>query len=1392
LRSLRTKLVLYMSLLVAGLVGVAGFVEVRKRSSELNTELLENAQNFSAISAGTVLDKTRELYYQPDKFTELESSVRQVMRRHRALSRVEVVETLFGIVLFDSKEFEEGYYGFDQEPRVFSGNELLRNVELNKLVVDRKGQTIRVMVPLFSGKEIADPRDVNRGVVFHFSTAQVEKALADMRLRYFLQALVFVLIGVVLAAFESNAITRPLRGLTEGAQRISQGDLDHRVKVGTKDELGVLGDNFNAMAGSLKQSRDDLVLALERLEAQNVELKELDKLKDQFLANTSHELRTPINGILGLIGAVLDGADGPLNPKQAHHLRMVKESGERLKNLITNILDFSKLKSGKEKFELIPFRLSDLASHVSGLAEGLLRGKTVTIAVELPESLPAVYGDSDRVMQVLTNLVGNAAKFTEKGHVRVYAEPRDGHMVIAVEDTGPGIPDDAKQYLFQEFRQVDGSSSRNYEGTGLGLAIAKQLVNKMGGQIDFRSEAGKGTVFFFTLPMREGDVPVSIATQEKGTQAQTGMSMVMRSIAGGVIGGTEIKNRTDTDLSPLRGNGEVIAVVDDIPANVEALKILLEDNGYTIFTAKSGPELLTLMETQKVHLVLADVRMPGMEGTELCRRIRGIPALAKTPVFLVTAQAATAQEVHAATECGADAYVLKPFEPVALLERIHSVLKPKPEIPRGKGQRVLVVDDRQVAAQGLAMHLHTFGYQPVVVTKPNEVIEVCGKEKPDLAIIDIRMGEVSGYEVVQQLRADARFTRMPVIMVSGMGSPSDRLRTNEVGAQEFIPKPFAVEDVMSRLAFHLKRAGSEKSMGGQGQKILVVDDVEVNVEALATQLEHRGFVALRALNGMKALELARAEKPQVVVSDVMMPGMTGYDLCRELQKDPEAGSPPVILLTAQGGSLQDKLLGFDAGAVDYVVKPFEPEELMARVGKLISRGPAPGASHTGITRVVEPIYETAAETSAGLNIRGAGELVMCVDDNPINLEVLKTNLEAVNYRTLLAKDGMDALEKLEKHAPELILLDVMMPRMTGYQFIERMRQNPKFKDIPVVIVSAKDRPEDSLSGFKHGVVDYVTKPFNPSLVAAKVAAIIALRRAQSALGTINAELNVARLVQQASFPEPILDLPNFAVRGIIQCADTSGGDWYGYFTSPGQDRLTLIAGDVTGHGISAALVALAVNSIKSTMELVEGMLDTSRMAPRVLASLEGKVPANVHQGFARLLQVPHSPSAMAGLINEVFCYSKSFLRMTAQVLCVDLPKGEVTYTIAGAPKPLHLRRSQKTPGFWEVGALSAPASAILGHSREAKYTEQKLLLQPGEAVLVYSDGITEAENAQGQQFGNRRMVQAYGKKALPNAVPDAMVLRDTMMEELFKFTGDAPLKDDITVVIAQRLLGGQS
>jgi signal transduction histidine kinase/DNA-binding response OmpR family regulator len=1124
LRSLRSKLILLISMLVVVLMGASSAIQIRERQEEMLAALLEDAETFSVITSPKVLGTFTDLYHQPGQFDRMRAILSEALKRSRSFKQVQIVDTLFDVVLFDSKELEQGYYGFKREARRFDAPGALEGLALGQPKVSRVGTggiggDVRVIVPLFSGSETVQGTDVNRAAVFTYGTEQVESTIAAMRRSYLWQTAIFILLGLLVAAFESEMVTRPVQRLTSGAQKLRSGELTYRVPVKGSDELATLAASFNEMAESLLASQRELVSANARLERQNHELKELDKLKDQFLANTSHELRTPINGILGLVSAVVGGADGPLNSKQQRHLAMVKDSTENLKDLINRLLDLSKMRMQGIQLEPRRFALSDLVPQLQTLGAGLLAQKPIQLSIELPPDLPEVFGDPDRIRQVLSDLLGNAAKFTQKGRIRLCAKEKDDEVLVFVADTGIGIQREMHQAIFEEFRQVDGGASRQYEGTGLGLAISKRTVEAHGGKIWVDSEPGQGSTFYFTLP-----------------------------------------------------------------------------------TKAFAPEVVPV-EPPKTTVVI---------------------------------------------------------EPE----------KEQPEAPRANG---------------------------------------APKSEP-------------------------------------------------------------------------ARAPERRAPAGTGERVLVVDDMAVNVESLALQLESHGYRPLRATSGQQALQILSENPSQAVITDVMMPGMTGYDLCRAIRSTRGHQRTPVVLLTAQAGTVQDKLLGFEAGATDYVVKPFEPAELFARLHTLLHPPTAPGeigGNETNYDTILDRRTGSSAAAPAHGRIHlGQGERILCVDDNPMNLEVLKTQLEAANFKVDLAKDGVEALEKIEKAQPDLMLIDLMMPRMDGYELCEKIKADPTLRAIPLVIVSARDRAEDEIYAFKLGVADYVTKPFDGQVLAAKISAMFALTRAHEALGKLNSTLELARKVQQSVMPAGVVDLPGATLRGFTQAADETGGDWYGYLVSPAGDRITLVLADVEGHGVPAALLTLVTATIKSILSLIDGANSTASEA--ILGELT-KLGDPVARRVTALLAAPHSPGRLLELLNAVFLEMKSTLTMSCLALTLQPKTGLVTYALAAHPPPHFLRVS---PGP-EQQVWGAPSSHI--GSAETHFEEQTTTLQPGDSVVCFSDGLPEASNPQGAPFHYRgiRRLLADLARAQPEA-RTAERVRDALVGAVFKHMQDTALGDDLTIVVLRR------
>jgi signal transduction histidine kinase len=318
---------------------------------------------------------------------------------------------------------------------------------------------------------------------------------------------ILVLLAALFAYRTARGLTKPLAGLASAAGRIEQGDLNVPIVTGSPHEIGRLEYSFKAMAGALRNRDRDNETLVSELRAANARLAEASRLKSEFIANVSHELRTPMNAILGYTDFMLDGMDGPTTDLQSADLRRVHVAAENLLGIINGLLDLAKIEAGQMDVRPEAFGFARAADEVVQLLSERARAKDIVLRTELANDLPAVWADPHHVRQVLTNIVANAIKFTEHGEIVITAAPErqvpyrpvTDSLQVTVTDTGEGIPPDALEIIFDEFRQADGSSSRRHGGTGLGLAIARRLIEMNGGRIWVESQLGVGSRFHFSL-----------------------------------------------------------------------------------------------------------------------------------------------------------------------------------------------------------------------------------------------------------------------------------------------------------------------------------------------------------------------------------------------------------------------------------------------------------------------------------------------------------------------------------------------------------------------------------------------------------------------------------------------------------------------------------------------------------------------------------------------------------------------------------------------------------------------------------------------------------------------------------------------------------------------------
>ncbi len=399
-------------------------------------------------------------------------------------------------------------------------------------------------------------------------------------------------------------------------------------------------------------------------------LLQLDKLKDDFLANTSHELQSPLNAIISITDSIIKGAEGPINPLQAQNLSIVVESGRRLSSLVNDLLDYSKMKNGDIELYKNSVDVKTIVETVIKVHRFITGGKGITLVNNVPEDLPPVYADRDRLTQILYNLIGNGVKFTERGRVEVSAVLCQENVEICVSDTGIGIAENMHEVIFKSFEQADTSETRRYEGTGLGLSITKKLVELHGGEISVASSLGKGAAFSFTLPV---SFISPDAVNETYQELQPGESYAL---------GPEYPIYIQGDLP------ENILVVDDDYANLQAIINLLKMEKYSITAVNSGQKALdAILKHPDIDLVILDIMMPDISGYEVLIKIRERFSLFELPVLMLTAKNRI-DDIVMSLETGANDFVGKPFEAEELKMRVRTLTKLKTSVKNARDAEI--------------------------------------------------------------------------------------------------------------------------------------------------------------------------------------------------------------------------------------------------------------------------------------------------------------------------------------------------------------------------------------------------------------------------------------------------------------------------------------------------------------------------------------------------------------------------------------------------------------------------------------------------------------------------------------------------------------------------------
>ncbi len=458
-------------------------------------------------------------------------------------------------------------------------------------------------------------------------------------------------------------------------------------------------------------------------------LKEVDRLKTEFLANMSHELRTPLNSIIGFSRVILKGIDGPLTEMQQTDLQAIYDSGQHLLGLINSILDLSKIEAGKMELSFEPCNLKDVIRTVMSASVALVKDKPVELLQDVPEDLPTIIADAQRIRQVLLNLMSNAAKFTDHGYIRLRVRHDEERVIISVEDTGIGIPRESWDKVFEKFTQVDSSSTRRYGGTGLGLPISREFVRMHGGDIWLESVVGQGSTFYVSLPIKGPS-----KEQQEKTQA-------------------EREERERQEESP--GVRRVVLTVDDDPGVIQLFRRYLERRGYNVVGISHPEYVVNEAKRLRPYAITLDILMPNRDGWQIIQDLKSDPETRNIPIIVCS----IVNEVGKGLSMGVSDYLVKPIMEQDLLEALARLEAPA-------GAPVLIVDDTEEDRRLLARILSDAHYQVAQASGGAEALKMIMESPPALILLDLMMPEVDGFAVLEALKADEKTRDIPIIVVT--------------------------------------------------------------------------------------------------------------------------------------------------------------------------------------------------------------------------------------------------------------------------------------------------------------------------------------------------------------------------------------------------------------------------------------------------------------------------------------------------------------------------------------------------------------------------------------------------------------------------------------------------
>jgi CheY-like chemotaxis protein/signal transduction histidine kinase/HAMP domain-containing protein len=752
-------------------------------------------------------------------------------------------------------------------------------------------------------------------------------------------------IGIVLNSIEATMQTEGL--LKQSQQLAAELQTQQKELQQTNEQLAQKAQQLAEQNVEVERKNQEIEQARRALEEKAKELALTSKYKSEFLANMSHELRTPLNSILVLGQQLSDNPDSNLTPKQVEFARTIHGAGTDLLNLISDILDLSKIESGTVSVEAEEVFFASLLEMICRPFKHEAENRKLSFEATADSHLTrSLVTDSKRLQQVLKNLLSNAFKFTEQGGVRLSVSVAkndwsENHPILSgaasviafeVSDTGIGIPSEKQRIIFEAFQQADAGTSRKYGGTGLGLAISRELASLLGGEIQLRSQPGKGSTFTLYLPKTYVGPSNTMGTM---TERRTPFTNSAIQVPGVVMFAHPSESVPD-DRDSLQPGDNILLIVEDDPHYARVLCDLSHDKGFKVLVASRGSEALALARDYRPTAVSLDVFLPDMLGWTVLNHLKQDSTTRHIPVQMLTMD----EDRHRGLARGAFSFVTKPTTTEGLelaLEKIKAYSAPR-------RRRLLVVEDNPAEQLSIRSLLAHNDIDVTVAETGAEALASVNKNNFDCVVLDLRLPDMSGFAILEQIGVSPTLSDLPVVVFTGKELSSEEdARLHTLARSVVIKDVESPERLLDETALFLHRVVSDLPTEKQrmlerlhrsdealvGKKVLVVDDDVRNIFALSSVLERRGMTVLTAGTGREAIKTLESTKDMaIVLMDIMMPEMDGYETMQVIRQNPSLRRLPIIALTAKAMK-GDREKCLEAGASEYLAKPVNTDQLLS-------------------------------------------------------------------------------------------------------------------------------------------------------------------------------------------------------------------------------------------------------------------------------------------------------------------------------------------------------------------------------------------------------------------------------------------------------------------------------